>query len=463
MSIHVRTATRFGILLATLAAGCGGSSGESGTAPVPATFDQAISTNATEKVASGRGVFRFATFGDEAFWGDTLRLHDAIQGSALGGVGDGVSPRTALSVGLKVDADALPQSVKDGIANGSVDLDAPATTLALLKLNAVVGVTGLFFDPASPSATAVGGTRLKSIGIQCALCHSTVDDSFAPGIGRRLDGWPSRDLNVGAIVALAPNLQPVADLISLSGTPVTVGAVVSVLGSWGPGKFDAALFLDGKATNPNTGKSAATLMPAAFGLAGVNLQTYTGWGSVTYWNAFVANVEMHGVGTLYDPRLRDASKFPIAAAAGFGVTPTAATLASDRVTTDLAALHFYQLAIPAPVTTTGFDATAAARGKGIFNGKAKCATCHVPPLFTEPGWNMHTPAEVGIDGFQASRSPDGRYRTTPLGGLFTRVKGGFYHDGRFATLQAVVDHYDFLGAGLSPAEKADLVEYLKSL
>jgi hypothetical protein len=408
----------------------------------------------------GRQVFRFETFGDEAFWGDALRLHQAIEGAALGGVGPGVSPATALAVGLKVDLDALPQELRRAIQQGKVDLNSPVTTLALLKLNAVMGVTG-FFNPADKDKSGKGSTSLRSLGIQCALCHSTVDNSFAPGIGRRLDGWPNRDLNVGAIVNLSPDLSAVANLLS-----VDQATVRTVLQSWGPGKFDAELFLDGKAFRPD-GKSAATMLPAAFGLAGVNLHTYTGWGSVTYWNAFVATLEMHGKGTFFDPRLDDAAKFPVARRAGAGHVRND----DDRTTGKLAALHFYQLGLQAPrPPENSFNQHAAKRGKAIFEGKAKCAACHVPPLYTEPGWNMHTPAEIAIDDFQAKRSPDARYRTTPLGGLFTRAKGGFYHDGRFATLLDVVNHYDDNGVGnngvalaLTPPEKADLVEFLKSL
>jgi len=241
-------------------------------------FDRVIQRNARDFIEQGRQTFRFDTFGDEAFWGDSLKLHQAIAGSKLGGVGVGVSPRTALAVGLKVDSEALPSKLIEAIRKGQVDLDDPATTLALLRLNAVVGVTG-FFDHQG---------AITSIGIQCALCHSIVDDSFAPGIGRRLDGWANRDLNVGAIVALAPDLSPVTGLLGVDDATVR-----KVLNSWGPGKFDAEVFLDGKAFRDD-GKSAATLIPPAFGLAGVNLHTWTGWGSVTHWNAFVANLEMPG-------------------------------------------------------------------------------------------------------------------------------------------------------------------------
>ena len=412
----------------------------------------AIAQNEQQLIEEGRRTFRFDTFGDEAFWGDTLKLHQAIEGSGLGGVGPGVSPAAALGVGLKVDADALPQALVDQVRAGRVDLASSATTLALLKLNAVVGVTGFF---------NADGT-LKSVGIQCALCHSTVDNSFQtsaipPGnIGRRLDGWANRDLNVGAIVNLAPDLSAPAKLLG-----VDQATVRKVLLSWGPGKFDADLFMDGKAFRPD-GASAAVLIPPAYGLAGVNLHTWTGWGSITYWNAFVANLEMHGKGRFFDSRLNDASRFPVAAANGFGnitIDP-----AEDRITPKLAALHAYQLAIPAPKPEKIPFNFAATRGEKIFNGKARCAGCHVPPLFTEPGWNAHKPADVCVDSFQADRAPDGIYRTAPLGGLFAHQKGGFYHDGRFATLPQVIDHYDScLNLQLSGDEKSDLVEYLLTL
>jgi hypothetical protein len=418
------------------------------------TFDDQIRSNMTTLFEQGKQIFRFDTFGDEVFWGDTLKLHRAIVGEKLGGTGPGVTPKKALEVGLKVDAEALPESLVADIKNGKVDLDDPATTVALLKLNAVVGVKA-FLDEK-------GGAR--SVGIQCALCHSTVDDSFAPGIGRRLDGWANRDLNVGAIIALAPDLSAVTKLLG-----VNEATVRKVLAAWGPGKFDAELFLDGKGFRPD-GKTSATLIPPAFGMAGVNLHTFTGWGSVTHWNAFVANLEMHGQGTFVDSRLDDSSRFPVAAKAHSGNTRSK----NDMITAKLAALHFYQLAIPSPMPSSGSIQTTTARtkpsssgvtrGEAIFNGKGKCGTCHVPPLFTEPGWNMHSASEIGIDDFQANRSPDRKYRTTPLKGLWTHQKGGFYHDGRFSTLGQVVDHYDqHLHLSLSPAEKQDLIDYLLSL
>jgi hypothetical protein len=401
--------------------------------------------NAERLANQGRQIFRFDTFGDEDFWGGVLGLHKAIEGAKFGGVGPGVSPVTALSVGLKVDQDALPLAVVQAIQAGQVNLNDPGVTLLLLKLNAVVGVTGFFNTDGS----------LKSVGIQCALCHSTVDNAFAPGIGHRLDGWANRDLNVGAIVGLAPNLQPVADLLG-----VDVATVHTVLNSWGPGHFDAELFMDGKAFRPD-GKTAATLIPPAFGLAGVNLHTSTGWGSVTYWNAFVANLEMHGKGNFSDSRLDDPVKFPVAAKAGFGHVHSDV----DLITSKLGPLEVYQLDILAPAPpANSFDHAAAKRGEAVFNGKGQCSTCHVPPLYTEPGWNMHSASEVCVDDFQANRSPDGKYRTTPLNGLWTHTQGGFYHDGRFATLGAVVDHYDScMNLGLSAQEKSDLSQFLMSL
>lgn len=422
-----------------------GPRGTSGSPDASGGFDKTIAGHSRQLMDEGRQTFRFDTFGSEAFWGGALQLHRAIAGAKLGGVGPGVSPKTALAVGLKVDATTLPATLVDQIKQGKVDLDDPATTVALLKLNAVVGVKGFVNE---------AGT-LTSIGLTCALCHSTVDDSFSAGIGRRLDGWAARDLNVGGIVALAPNLQPFADLLR-----VDVPTVKKVLESWGPGRFDALLDKDGKAFRPD-GKQAGTLIPPAFGLAGVNLHTWTGFGSVPYWNAFVAVTEMHGSGVYVDARLKDPTQFPVAARSGSWDTRGA----PDQVTAKLAALHFYQLAIPAPRPPAGsFDARAFERGKILFEAKARCATCHVPPLYTEPGHNLHAPAEIGVDAFQADRSPTRAYRTAPLRGLWTHQKGGFYHDGRFATLRDVVNHYDsFFKLGLTEPEKDDLIQHLLGL
>src|SRR6516162_1729098 len=426
-------AALFGILMASAAP------------PAPKGQDAEIARYAQTMVEQGRKIFRYDTFGSEAFWGDALELHKAIAGASKGGVGPGVSPKTALSVGLKVDADALAPALKKQLKAGKVNLEDPATTIALLKLNAVVGVTGFSDSDGS----------VKSMGIQCAFCHSTVDDSFAPGIGRRLDGWAARDLNVGVIVSLAPNLKPFTDLLG-----VDVETVKKVLTSWGPGRFDAELDKDGKGFRPD-GKQAGTLIPPAFGLAGVNLHTWTGFGSVPYWNAYVAGTEMHGAATFFDGRLSDKDQYPVSAKSGAGNTRNA----PDRTTARLAALHFYQLSIPAPKAPAGsYDKAAFERGKEVFNGSGKCATCHVPPLYTEPGFNMHEPSEIGIDSFQADRSPTHMYRTAPLAGLWTHQKGGFFHDGRFATLLDVVDHYnEHFKLNLSDANKKDLVEYLKGI
>jgi hypothetical protein len=413
----------------------------------PEKIQPSLARTVVEQLREGQHTFRHDTFGSEDFWGGELGLHDAIKGAALGGVGPGLSPQAALELGLKLDRDELPASIKRGLKSGKLDLADPANTVALLEADAVVGLTGFFDDQGA----------LTSVGIHCALCHSTVDDSLVPGAGERLDGWANRDLDVGSIIALAPDLSPFSSLLGISEDEVR-----AVLKTWGPGKFDAQLILDGKAFQPD-GSSAATLIPPAFGLAGADKHTWTGWGSVPYWNAFVAVLEMHGKGSFHDPRLDDAAQFPIAAQAGLGhieVPPE-----EDRVTPKLPSLHLYQLALVPPTPPAGsFDPEAAERGDALFAGKAQCAGCHVEPLFTDAGWNMHTPASIGIDSFQADRSPEHAYRTTPLRGLWSHQKGGFFHDGRFATLGDVVDHYDqHFALGLTDAEKSDLVQYLLSI
>ena len=402
--------------------------------------------NANKMLQEGKQTFRFETFGDEAYWTDALQLNKAITGEKNGGVGGGLSPKAALAAGLKVDMDVIPADVAAAIKAGKVNLDDPVVTLTLLQLNAVVGVKGTFDN----------NKNLVSIGLTCASCHSTVDNAFAPGIGHRLDGWANRDLNVGAIVSMAPNLKPITDALG-----VDVATVKKVLASWGPGKFDALLNLDGKAFRPD-GKSAATLIPEAFGHAGHTLHTWTGgWGDITYWNAYVANLELVGKGNFYDARFDDAKKYPVAAKTKAGHKHNN----PDMITDKLAALQFYQLSIPAPKAPDSiYNKAAAARGMVLFSAKAKCASCHVPPLFTEPGWNAHKASDIGIDDFQSNRSPDSTYVTQGLKGLWTHMKGGFYHDGRFTTLLDVVNHYnDFKKLNLNETEKKDLVEYLKSL
>jgi hypothetical protein len=408
----------------------------------PNAFDASIRKNADDLFEKGKAVFRFETFGDETFWSDKLQLHKAIADSKHGGLGAGLTPKAALDAGLKVDLDILPQILKDKIKEGKF-LDDPWVTLQLIKANAVLGVVGTF-----------DGDNLVKVGLTCASCHSTVDNES--GIGSRLDGWPNRDLNVGAIISMAPDLSALEQLLGADNATVK-----KVLAAWGPGKFDAILNLDGKGFRPD-GKTAATLIPEAFGHAGHNLHTWTGgWGNVTYWNAYVANLELVGQGNFYDKRLMDAKKYPVAAKAGFGNKRSNPDMVSDK----LAALHFYQLAIPAPKPPDSlYDKAAAERGMTIFNGKAQCATCHVPPLFAEPGWHTHTAEEIGIDDFQSSRGPDNTYVTQGLKGLWAHQKGGFYHDGRFPTLLDVVNHYNsFKKLGLTEAEKNDLVQYLLSI
>jgi hypothetical protein len=465
------SAAILGVILATARSrGAGDGSGKD-------PFDLQIQKNANQMISDGRQIFRFETFGDEAFWGGVLKLDQFVAG---------VSPRAALSVGLKVDVDALTSAQVQAIGHGRIDLDDPAVTLTLLKQNAVVGVTGFFQSD---------GMTLRSFGIQCAFCHSTVDDSLTFGIGHRLDGWANRDLNVGSIIVSAPGIHAITEVLSIANPGITDDDVKAVLNAWGPGRFDAELLLDGKGVNPATTKPAPTMIPNAFGLAGFNQHTWTGaWGTVTYWNALVANLEMVGIGRFFDPRLNNTSQFPVAAALGDGnrngpsgsqppLSPD-----DDRITSKLAALHFYQLAIPSPTPTPGvdFNNAAALRGDALFEGKAKCNNCHVEPLWTEPGWNLHTPEEMKIDAFQAKRAPvgairpdgtvnlsEGSYKTMNLAGLFVREngihmaaanKGRYYHDGRFATLLDVVKSYNQrFNLGLTGGEMSDLVEYLKSL
>ncbi|HEY9514625.1 MAG TPA: hypothetical protein VIQ74_03010 [Gemmatimonadaceae bacterium] len=361
------------------------------------------------QVAAGKEIFRFDTFGDEKYWTDTLRMHEVIQG--------GVSPNAALGVGLKVDLEALPQAVRDAIAAGQVDLDDPATTVTLLKLNAVVGLQGQVEN-------VNGRDTLVRVGVTCALCHSSVDDSFAPGIGNRLDGWPNTDLNPGAIVALSP---------------AVAAATKAVLNSWGPGKYDPRINFDGLNT--------PLVLPPAYGLLGVDKETFTAEGPVSYWNAYVAVTQMHGQGNFSDPRL------------GINVVQT-----PDLVTSKLPALRTYQLSLQAPPPPAGsYDAAAAARGQVVFAGAGGCTTCHAGNHFTDiNSGRLHAPEETGMDGAYAARTSQKAYRTTPLRGLWQHAP--YFHDGSAQTLADVVEHYNTVrGLQLSAQQKLDLVEYLKTL
>jgi hypothetical protein len=385
---HTRT-VKCALLAALLAAGasCGKNSS-------PAGPDNTA-------VADGQQIFRFDTFGDEVQWTDTLRMHEVIQAA--------VDPVTALSVGLKVDADAVPAGVLQ-----SADLHSPATTVALIKLGAVVGVKG--------TVTNIGGRdTLTSVGITCALCHSTVDDSVQKGIGHRLDGWANRDLNPGAIIALSPALTP---------------SQKAVYNSWGPGRYDPRFNRDGQ--------NFPVLIPPIYGLAGTELATYTGDGDISYWNAYVGITQMGGLGTFVDPRIgADVHKTP------------------DLITAKLPALKAYQLSLRAPSPAAGsFDADAARRGMAVFAGQGRCSSCHGGLALTDD--RLHLPAETGTEGFYASRSATKQYRSTPLRAL--ALHAPYFHDGSAATLADVVQHYDsVMRLGLSDSQRRDLVEFLKSL
>jgi mono/diheme cytochrome c family protein len=364
-------------------------------------------------LAQGRHIFRFETFGDEAKWTDVLRMHEVIPAA--------VDPQTAFAVGLKVDVDALPRKLKDAMLAGKVDLENPATTVALLKLDAVVGLKGRV-------DTERGVDKLRSVGVTCALCHSTVDNSFAPGIGKRLDGWPNRDLNPGAIIALSPSLTQ---------------AQKAVFNSWGAGKYDPRHNIDGL--------NKPVVIPPAYGLAGIHKITYTGDGDdVAYWNRYVAVTQMGGLGTFSDPRLP--------------LTITNGTV--DRVSDKLEALQAYQLSLAAPPAPLGsFDHAAAARGKLVFEGKGQCIACHTGSLFTDANSLLHPPLDSVVEPefpSYASRSATGMYRTTPLKGVWQHPP--YFHDGSAATLEDVGAAYNAkLGLGLTAQEIADLSQYLKSL
>jgi mono/diheme cytochrome c family protein len=403
--------------VACLAVGLAGCSkqpeGERALEPASATqsitaIDQVSDDMSPGTVAEGKKVFRFDTFGDEQFWTDKLKMHTVVATA--------VSPKTALSVGLKVDAEAIPPEVAQAIKDGKVDLDSPATTVTLLKLNAVVGLIGTV-------KTEGGKDNLVALGITCALCHSTVDDSFAKGIGRRLDGWANRDLNPGAIIALSPALTPEQK---------------SAYSSWGAGKYDPRMNLDKKNT--------PLVLPPIFGLASVKNETYTAEGPMSYWNAYVAVTQMGGKGTFSDPRLNIEVK---------GGTP-------DMVSAKLSALRSYQHSLATPPPPAGsYDAAAAGRGQGIFS--KSCAGCHVGGNGTDNNdGKLHQPDETGMDGAYAARTATKGYRTTPLRGLWQHAP--YFHDGSAKTLADVVDHYDRVRSlKLGAADKKDLVEYLKSL
>ncbi|HEY6728962.1 MAG TPA: hypothetical protein VI197_33360 [Polyangiaceae bacterium] len=381
------------------AGGSGGDGGAGGSFAAGGTAGAAGAGAHPPEFTDGQDIFRYDTFGDEQVWTDVLRMHEVIS--------EAVSPSTALSVGLKVDAEALPEGILE-----EVDLDDPATTVALLGLDAVVGLRARVEDGV-----------LVSVGITCALCHSNVDDSVMDGIGKRLDGFANRDLNPGAILALSPFY---AD-----------EEAQEVLTSWGPGFFDPRFNQDG-INHP-------VLIPSIFGLADVPLETYTGDGPISYWNSYVAVTQMGGQGQFFDPRI------------GVEVFQS-----PDRVTPQLPALYDYQVSLETPAPPAGsFDPDAAARGQALFEGEAGCSDCHRGTALTDAGMRLHAPEEVGAEPLTAERSATGLYRTTPLRALWQHPP--YFHDGSAATLEAVVEHYDtHLSLGLEAEQKTDIVEYLKS-
>jgi len=400
---QVRLHRRSGaLLLLALVAVAGCSDDEPSGGPPDRPLDPAL-------VAQGKDIFRFDTFGNEVFWTDTARLHEVITG--------GVSPAIALSVGLKVDADALPQSLKDAIAAGQVNLDDPATTVALLKLDAVLGLKGTVEQ-------VNGKDTLVRVGVTCAMCHSRVDNSFAPGIGHRLDGWAATDLDIGTVVALSPAIPE---------------ELKSIMRAWGRGRYDPRINQDGLNT--------PIVIPPAYGLRGVARETYTGEGPVSYWNAYVAVTQMHGRGNFTDPRL------------GISVEAN-----PDLVTSKLPALAEYQYSLSAPGGSSPSGSAAVSRGRTLFTGQARCSTCHLPGQhFTDVNeGKLHDPDETGMAPAYAQRTSTKQYRTTPLRGLEQHPP--YFHDGSAATLEAVVAHYnEVMTLGLSPQQQSDLVAYLRGL
>jgi mono/diheme cytochrome c family protein len=399
--VTVATLAFVAVTLGAAVSGCGVTGSTPGGTEPPATVAAPATGETTSPalVAEGQRVFRFETFGDEQVWTDKLRLNEVVEKN--------VDPTTALKVGLKVDADALPPGIL-----GKVDLKSPATTVALLKMNAVVGI----------QATVDSNNHITRLGITCALCHSTVDNSVMAGIGRRMDGWPNRDLNVGAIIALSP---------------VLAADKKAVYTSWGPGKYDPRYNQDGKNT--------PLVIPPAYGLAQVKNETYTAEGPISYWNAYVAVTQMGGQGNFSDPRL------------GIEVTHS-----PDMVSPKLQALRAYQHSLPAPPPpAASFDTAIAERGRTIFD--RTCASCHVGGSGTDNNnGTLHAPGDTGVDGAYAARTANKAYRTTPLRALWQHAP--YFHDGSAATLADVVVQYNRVrGLGLTAEQQRDLVEYLKSL
>ena len=390
---------------AALLCGVVGCSSEERATGLPQADDAVAANMSPSLVAQGREIFRFDTFGNETFWTDSAAMQVKI---------NALPPEDALLAGLKVDVDALPASVRQALIAGNVDLTDPAITVALIGLDAVVGVVG----------TVENGSLVR-VGFSCALCHSTVDNSVTAGVGSRLDGWPNRDLNIGAIIAMSDFIPDFP------------------YNTWGPGMYDPRFNLDGL--------NIPVVLPPAFGLRHVKKEIYTGDDDVSYWNAYVAITQMHGHGTFVDARI------------GVNVSNP-----PDLVSSKLAALRAYQLSLETPQPRSGdFDPAAAKRGKFLFNTTAGCARCHLGTIYSDVNTGkLHAGEDVGQDPAYALRSATKKYRTTPLRGLWNppQLDGPYFHDGSATTLADVVDHYVALfGLSLTAQQKSDLVEYLKTL
>ena len=488
---------------ACIVAGSGVTScGRGGNVDVPALITEVPQLPLDPQVvAAGQQTFRYDTFGDETFWTDVLKMNQVIESA--------VDPLTAASVGLKIDAAALPAEVVAGVAGGTIPLDDPQTTLALLSLNAVVGVKG------QVSKGPDGRLRLDRVGITCALCHSTVSRDLqvtAPGqagarinlagiVGNRLDGWPNRDLQPGTIISLSPAL-----------TPGQKAAYASWAKSYGPGFYDPRFNANtdpgtNPALNPDIDANIKAylaaggrpvVIPPAFGLVGLTKSIFTGdgdtahepAGAVSYWNRYVGVVQMHGHGRFFDERLLINGK-PLTVDHRVG--------GDDLITAVLPQLEAYQWSIAAP--TLGLDGTkwgvtpdlspqAVARGKALFEGQARCASCHTGPSFTDVNtYGLHPASDgVALDTNYIRFSATRQWRTTPLKGIWMHPP--YLHDGSGALnrttgkcmdgsdigtlasatdrvrqdLACVVNRYSTrLNLGLTDAQRVDLVEYLKSL
>ncbi|MEO8859270.1 MAG: hypothetical protein ABI343_19975 [Burkholderiaceae bacterium] len=488
------------VAIGAVLAGCGGGSNDAG--PVSKVPQVPLDP---QVVTAGQQTFRYDTFGDETFWTDTLKMNKVIETA--------VDPLTAASVGLKIDVSALPADVVKGVVDGTIPLNDPQTTLALLSLNAVVGVKG------QVSKGVDGKLHLDRVGITCALCHSTVSKdlqvtapdpanpagpriSLAGIVGERLDGWPNRALQPGTIISLSPAL-----------TAVQKAEYASWATKFGPGFYDPRINVNtdpgsNPAVGPNIDANVAAykaaggipvVIPPAFGLVGLSKSIFTGDGDTAhepagptaYWNRYVGVAQMHGHGTFFDERIIINGK-PLNVDHRVG---------DDLITAILPQLEAYQWSIAAPAIGThgtkwavasDLDTQAVTRGKAVFEGPAKCSSCHSGSSFTDVNtFGLHpASASVALDKNYIKFSATKQWRTTPLKGIWTHPP--YFHDGSGALntttakcmdgsdigslagaadrvrqdLACVVNRYNDpkqLNLGLTDAQRVDLVEYLKSL